>query len=218
MRGADAGNLKPGLGFFMWAKGGAMTTVISRIYADEAAADRVLTVLKKIGFPEAQIDKIKGGHNTLEAMQKARLNAGDAALYAEMMRSDETLVVVRAYITPFGAAKRAMEVMDQGAPLTVTGVPGDRYIREEPDPALYRDLSIFTNHPFMALKEPLGADSHRCITAMSHEKLLIKTKRRLSIMEGVYFLSSGARTTSRKPKDNIVKGGKRYLYNPPHLR
>lgn len=195
-----------------------MTTVVSRIYADEVAADRVLAVLKKIGFPDAQIDRIKGGHDAAEAMQKARLTEGDATVYAEMMQSDETLVVVRAYITPFGAAKRAMEVMDEGAPLTVPGVPGDRYIREEPDPELYRDLSIFTNHPFMALTKPLGADSHRCITAMSHEKLLIKTKRRLSVMEGVFFLSAGSRTTPRRPKNNILRGGKRYLYNPPHLR
>jgi len=107
-----------------------MTTIITRLYEDDAAANAVASGLSDAGFPASIFDVIAGGGDVAGAMATARVSEEGAAVYGPLIDQGKKLVVVRAPITPFGAAKRAMSIVDS-QPTVDTGLKNqDQYVRE----------------------------------------------------------------------------------------
>jgi hypothetical protein len=105
-----------------------MTTIITRIYKDEAAANAVADALRAKAFPGDMFDVISGGADVTGRMATAQVADAEAAVYGPMVEQGNALVVVRAPFAPFGAARTAMQVADEGGPLEVKVDNANRYM------------------------------------------------------------------------------------------
>jgi hypothetical protein len=90
-----------------------MTTIVTRLYADATTAEQAATALKLQNHPDGNIDVIAAGKGAEAAMVDAQVPEGSAASYAKAMKSGNSLVVCRAPVTPFGAARNAMATLDE---------------------------------------------------------------------------------------------------------
>ncbi len=127
-----------------------MTTIVSRLYESAETARRVADRLRAEGFPDATLSVVAEADK--HQIAAARVDEADAARYASAMTGDRALFVCRAPFTPFGAARRAMEVAD-GEPSVDAGVHDqNRYIREVADLDSYTP-SVLENHPLMLTRE-----------------------------------------------------------------
>lgn len=198
-----------------------MTTVISRVYADEATADSVLAALRAAGHPEANIDKFKaGGKNLTAKISAARVAREAASTYARMLKNDTTLVVIRAPFTPFGAARDAMSIADSVDSLPAKVETQNLYIREEPDTQLFIGQKILRKHPLI-----LSSDMNRqanagrdLVSRAMHWKLLTAHRTRRSATSGTSFMSQKILPfpllSHKSRRNSAIQGGKRILYNP----
>ena len=118
-----------------------MTTIITRMYGDEKAANAVADALRARSFPESTFDVISGKSDVAERMSAARVDAAEAEVYGSMVESGNALVVVRAPFTPFGAARAAMEICDGGGPLETTVEQPNRYADFD-GPAVAKEMQI----------------------------------------------------------------------------
>lgn len=96
-----------------------MTTVITRLYPDAAAAKKVVSALLDEEFPERYLEVItrqdqpKGGRGTkalIKRIQQAKVYRTAAEIYAPRVGDGEVLLVLQA---PFGSAERAKELVDR---------------------------------------------------------------------------------------------------------
>jgi hypothetical protein len=90
-----------------------MTTIISRLYADQKTAQQAVTALKLQNHPDDLISVIPAGSGAEQAMIDAHVPENSSKLYADKMSGKNTLVVYRAPITPFGAARNAIMTLDE---------------------------------------------------------------------------------------------------------
>ena len=95
-----------------------MTTIITRAYKDQKAANAVADALRAKSFPESTFDVISG-KGAADSMATAGVSEAEAAVYGPMVDGGNAVVVVRAPFTPFGAARTAMQIADAGGPLEV---------------------------------------------------------------------------------------------------
>ncbi|MFK7876038.1 MAG: hypothetical protein AB8B71_09710 [Paracoccaceae bacterium] len=90
-----------------------MTTIVTRLYADKVTAEQAVTALKLQNHPDGNIDMIASGKDAQAAMISASVPEDSAASYAKAMSSGAALVVCRAPVTPFGAARNAIATLDE---------------------------------------------------------------------------------------------------------
>lgn len=129
-----------------------MTTIITRLYEDEKTAQPVVDALHEEGFPANTVMLISGGD--AEAQMTAADVAEDAAAtYAAKVAEGNAVVVVRAPLTPFGAARRAMEIVD-ATPSIHVGIANDNVYLSDAGRA---GLSVMTDHPHMLLSKSIRA-------------------------------------------------------------
>ncbi len=89
-----------------------MTTIITRLYNDDTAANAVVSGLFEAGFPDSTYDVIGEGADAVAAMTGAQVSEESATAYAAAMNGGKKLVVIRAPFAPFGAAKEAIKIAD----------------------------------------------------------------------------------------------------------
>lgn len=89
-----------------------MTTVITRIYEKNETADKVVAKLQEFGFTDDFVDVIAGGADAGAQMSAAKVSDAAAEKYAPLVAKGHPLVVVRAPFTPFGSARKAIEIVD----------------------------------------------------------------------------------------------------------
>ncbi len=108
-----------------------MTTIITRLYKDDSAANAVVAGLSEAGFPDKLYSTIGGGGDVASALADASVGEDAAAAYAPLIDQGNKLVVVRAPFTPFGAAKEAMKIVDS-QPTVDAGVANENvFVSEE---------------------------------------------------------------------------------------
>ena len=88
------------------------TTIITRLYNDDAAANAVVSGLSEAGFPEKTYSIIGAGSDAAAAMTDAQVGEEAASAYASALDGGKKLVVIRAPFVPFGAAKEATKIAD----------------------------------------------------------------------------------------------------------
>lgn len=196
-----------------------MTTVVSRLYPDEATAQRVAAALAKAGFPAATTDIVTSADAA--AIAATRVQKDDAAAYAAKMQPGNALLVVRAPVTPLGAARAAMEIVEEAEAIPVGGVRNpNRYIREEVKMGQF--LSILRDHPLF-LTSRVGPYATRNIGLLSQGlgwPLLSKHRTARSASSGWFASASfwpGKRLSAHRTKRSVYSGGKRFMYNPDKL-
>jgi hypothetical protein len=204
-----------------------MTTVVSRLYETLDTAERLADQFRAEGFPDSTLSILTSAD--VAAMVAAHVPEPDAARYAARMQAGQAVFVCRAPFTPFGAARRAMELAD-GVP-AVAGA--NSYLRQSPQ--LERGLnSVLPTHPKMMTRDdyvgsgwPEFRASHlfgwptvsrrraapdnlvKSGPSMSRMfwpgKLISNKPRKSSVISGGrYFLSSARSTQSRGGRRTIL--------------
>ena len=125
-----------------------MTTVVSRLFADEATAEQAVTALKLQNHPDENIDTVAAGNSAQDALIEARVPKASAELYSEALSAGRAVVVCRAPFFPAGAARNAIDTMDLFDTVDAGVENENAYIREEPKEGLYMDISVDRTHRY----------------------------------------------------------------------
>lgn len=166
-----------------------MTTVISRLYDSADTAQAVAGKLHDAGFPADTVDVLTDG--SVEALRAARLSGATSEAIAPHMTKGRALVVVRAPFTPIGAARRAMDIVDEHASVDMGIGPVNEYIREEPDHRRYFS-SILSDHRLFLSSDmkPGTGRYHKTMSEIFGLRLLSKNRTRRSAISGGAFMST----------------------------
>lgn len=189
-----------------------MTTIITRLYADQAAARAVVNTLLQKGQDEDTIEVITrdslGGAEA--AMRAARVPAASAAAYARAMTGREALLVVTAPFNPVGTAREAIRVVNKSPAIRVGLADEDVYLREAARSEFSRNLLpgntlIMSNphsrpsHGHILGRNPVSASKTRTSAIrggayMSRYfwpmKLVSASKEKTSAIRGTWLFSS----------------------------
>lgn len=188
-----------------------MTTIISRLYNDEATAGAVLAELKAAGFTDEVTDMVAHGAGTRRRIEKTGVDAAAASAYARKMVEGNALVVVRAPVVPFGAARGAMRIVDS-QPKIDAGVANENvYVSDSGSGSGSggrRDekLSINADHPRYMTPDPkVQPMPHGTITGALGFRLLSSRRPKNTVMPGGPHMSTSfwpaplVKTTERNP-------------------
>jgi hypothetical protein len=133
-----------------------MTTIITRLFSNTAAAQAAVNDLLGRGHSEDYIDIITqdGNGAAADRMRAARVSSAAAAAYAGPVSQGNALVVVQAPFNPVGAARHAIRVLDKHPSLKVGVENENEYIREQPRMEvrgnILRDHPLFMSHDMAA--------------------------------------------------------------------
>lgn len=194
-----------------------MPTIVSRLYETADAANAVAGELRLAGFPENSIEIVTAtGHPDLAAtIEKSVVRPATAEAYARHLTLGRALLIVRAPTVPFGAAFKAMEIVD-AEPSIDAGVenPND-HINDRPKTEYFR--STLEGHPRW-FSQDYGPGRGRSLfsDAMGLPLLSRKRERRSAIKGGKRFLT-GVRKTPRKTRTSAISGGRPILRFLPLL-
>lgn len=187
-----------------------MTTIITRLYADPAAARAAVEDLMRQGHSNDYINIItRDGDGPVPArMQEARVNARSAAAYAPHVEAGAALVVVQAPFNPMGAARHAMRVLDRHPSVNAGVANENEYIRETPQ--IERSGKIMADHPrFMS--HDMAARSRGLTSTAFGLPLLSAPKPRTSAMAGGGYMSSKLLPfpllSQAKDRGSVIRGG-----------
>ena len=131
-----------------------MTTIITRLYSDVAAAQAVVSALSGKGQNPCTIDVITkdGATAPADRMRAARVPSASAAAYAPGIAEGRALLVVSAPFAPMGTARRAIMTVNRFPALSVGLADEDVYIREDPkvdtSGKLYPGTTFFMSNPY----------------------------------------------------------------------
>ena len=125
-----------------------MTTVVTRLYADKTTAEQAVTALQLQNHPSGNIDMIGSGKGAQDAMVAAMVPEASAAAYAKAMKSGAALVVVRAPVTPFGAARNAIDTVNEFDAVDAGVENENYYVTEDTHEDLLIDLKVDRTHRY----------------------------------------------------------------------
>lgn len=194
-----------------------MTTVITRLYADEEAARAIARRLSWEGLPARALQVISGDGKSRETiaekMQSAGVHVTAVPAYSERVAGGNALLVVRATYKPLGAAQIARDATARSKAIEVRGVIDDYYFADPPDNA----PSVLKDHPrFLSLDLEPGEYKGGPISAELGIPLLTRGHRNrpLHVFKGGKFVSRAfwpMPLLSRKRKANSAIHGGRYM-------
>jgi hypothetical protein len=194
-----------------------MTTIITRIYRSNADAEAAAAELDSAGHPRENVDIVsepdifRSGRSLAQRIADARVGKASAGIYEAEVRSGRTLLVVRAPVVPFGAARNAIAIVDRHEPLYVSGVVSNEYIRERPKTELF--LSILPDHPrwFSSDMNPRANANRGTVSEAFGLRTLSPRRPRTSAMSGGGYMSKlfwPMPLLSRKQRrSSVIHGG-----------
>ena len=134
-----------------------MTTIITRLYPDPAAAQAVADALARQNLNLTSVDIITRDEADAR-MRKAMVGPDAAAAYAGPVAQGKALLVVNAPFAPMGTALKAIRTVDGFTSIDVGLSDEDAYIREEPEVQLegrvFKGTVFFMSNPHRPL--PMG--------------------------------------------------------------
>jgi hypothetical protein len=164
-----------------------MTTVFTRLYANEKKARSVQDRLRFLGFPPNALQVIpQGGDDLVHRMVRAKVPADAAAIYADKLVEGRALLVVRATYKPLGAPTIARDILSRSDALDSGVHPEEAYFADGPDHA----PSVLQSHPrFLTL--PLEAEDFPPGPITSRVGMPLTSTRRTSrsAMSGTRYMS-----------------------------
>lgn len=189
-----------------------MTTIITRLYANAAAAQGVVAALLAEGHSPATVHVITrdGAGTAAERMHAARVSATAARAYAGPVAEGRALLVVNAPFAPLGTALNAIRTVNRFASIDVGLAEEDAYIRDEPEVQLsgriLQGTVFFMSNPYRSLPQGHILGSNPIIhsrprtsairggayisTKFWPMKLVSKPRERTSVLRGTWLFSS----------------------------
>ncbi len=164
-----------------------MTTIVTRLYADTKTAEQAATALKLQSHRDDTIDVIEQGTGAKAAMIDARVPEHSAAAYSKKMTKGNALVVVRAAITPFGAARNAMDTLDEFDSIDAGVENQNVYLKEDSVEHMFLDTKVDRTHRLWAT---WGNERRRGrVSDAFGVRTLAPYKTHNSVMSGTHFMS-----------------------------
>ncbi len=168
-----------------------MTTVISRLYSDEASAKGVRERLYREGFPRHAMTLVSGGDSfggIKEKITRALVPEEVADTYAQRVQEGNSLVVVRATYKPLNAVRVANETFETSGAVP-SGLESDSFkVPTPPDPS----PSIIKDHPRFFTMPPSRDHIGGPLSDQFGFRLVSAQKRRDSVMhDGKLFFGDG---------------------------
>lgn len=193
-----------------------MTTIISRLYKDQATAKKVVKELTSRGFPTNNVDLITGGDDAEERIAAAHVSAASAKAYASKMKGNNAVLVANAPVTPFGLAKTVIGIFDS-QPSINAGVENENVYLSVTG-AGRTSGSILAHHPRFFTQAPNEQTrNHGRVSDTFGIRLLSTEQRRSSVMPDGPRMSSnfwpGPLLSSRKRENSVIEGGPRMSTN-----
>lgn len=187
-----------------------MTTVISRLFPDEAAAQGAVDQLIKKGVPRRACD-IFGAGTDADTLSKAMVHADATSAYTSAMQSGRTLVVVRATYKPLGVARLTREMLAEHGGMETAGITEDHFVPGTG--ARTRKLSILEDHPRL-LTSIYEMEVRVPITGTAGANMLRPHKAKRSAMSGGRYMSRmfwpGKLISQKHRSSSVIRGG-RYM-------
>jgi hypothetical protein len=184
-----------------------MTTIITRLFPDSAAANAAMAGLLDIGQREETIQIITASTagGAAAAMKAARVSSASAAAYAKAMTKNQALLVVQAPFSPIGTALNAIKCLKRHPALDVGLEDEDVYLREYPVTQTSKNLML--GHPLL-MSNKFRKLSHGHILG---ENPIIQSRPRTSAMRGGGFMSRFfwpmKLVSSPKQRSSAIRGG-----------
>jgi len=176
------------------------TTVISRLYKDEASARGMRERLYRARFPRHTLSVVTPADaedaEGLQSKIEATLVPADAAkVYAAKLADGACLVVVRATYKPLNAVRIATSVFESSGAIS-SGLETERFVvATPPDPS----PSILKDHPRFLTQAPSAAWQVPRLSDQMGVRLLSSPKRRDSVQRPAKrIFGEGIRRASRK--------------------
>ena len=195
-----------------------MTTVITRLYQDEASALGVRGRLNRAGFPRYALSLFSGEQglsaNELQAKMERALVPTDAArTYAARVAEGASLVVVRATYKPLNAVRIATETFASSGALS-SGLETESFrIKTPPDHA----PSVMKDHPRFLTMAPSAESSVKLVSDQLGVRTLSHPRRRDSVIHGgKRFFGEGI--IHKKTSNSVLREGSfmsRYFWPMP---
>lgn len=189
-----------------------MTTIITRLYADKAAASAVYRKLSREGFRAPDMDVIAAREGddaqaTAARLKKARVHESVAPVYADKIASGAAALVVRADYKPLGARKIALGILDASDTMVSGAEPEEYFVKSPPPkPGL---PTVLSEHPlfFRIDRDPGTGRELGLMSDFIGLPMLSRRERKKSTMEyGGPVVPM--ETISRRPRSkSVIEGG-----------
>ena len=184
-----------------------MTTLYTRLYADEKTANAVRDRLYRAGFPRHVMRLISGrdgeGHEGLaQRISRARVPERAAAVYTESVASGNVLLVVEAGYKPLGARKIGKKVLAETDPLPANLESEDFKVPKLRDHA----PSVMKEHPRFLTASPDPDHIGGPLSDQFGFNLISSHRRRNSVNKGGHIFPF-AMVTKGRNANSAMKGG-----------
>jgi hypothetical protein len=182
-----------------------MTTIISRVYADEATAQAAANKLAIKGIPRNSCHIITHGDAAETLMERAQVHASAMKSYSKLLAAGNAVLVVQATFKPLGAASLTREILSKTDPIDAGKLTDDFKVSWQPD----KSPSIMKDHPHMLSIK--GMQPRGTITSAFGMPMLKKHNAKRSVSTGkrmsrmfwpMKLVSKKARSSS------VIKGGR----------
>ncbi|MEM7544327.1 MAG: hypothetical protein AAF367_02230 [Pseudomonadota bacterium] len=182
-----------------------MTTIVSRLYKNKAAAEAVHAALVEADATSAGAEIITSGEDTEARICALDVPESSAAIYAPKVEQGGALVVVRAEFAPIGTARRVITIMDEADPEHVGIAKEDAYLSIEPDEELF-NFSVLRDHPkFLTFSE---GNRRRGLASQAFGiPLLSSRKNRNSAMSGTKHMIPMTLLSTKSRKNSTIRSG-----------
>lgn len=185
-----------------------MTTIITRLYSDQSAAQAAKASLLSYGLDEdiLHIITADASGGAAAAMKTAQVPAASAKVYQAAMTGGQVLLVVEAPFNPVGTARAANKVLRKHPALNVGLENEDVYLRQYPD-ARYAN-SVMKGHTLF-MTNPFSRPSHGHILGSNP---IMESKPRTSAIRGGAYMSKAfwpmKLVSAPKQATSAIRGGK----------
>lgn len=186
-----------------------MTTLITRLYADERAARAVEKRLRLEGFPQRTLAVVTQAKEVPESALAARGMAGDTArAYAERIAEGAAAVLVWADYRPLQARQKARDIFAGSDAIDMGGLAEEADVKEKARAEADHAPSVLKTHPrFTVLPIEMDHVPIGPISAQFGLRLLSKRKpREGTIYHGTKRFTEGVAPLlyDRKPAENTL--------------
>ncbi len=163
-----------------------MTTIITRLYADEKSASKAADRLWRARIPRRalQVVSAKSGESKSDLkdrLKSAKVHASALTAYADKIADGNAVLVARTTYKPLGAAKIARDLLAKDQTISVAKVTDEHFEADGPDHA----PSVFKEHPrFLTVLGPPGEGHGDPVSKSLGWRLLSAHKTRNSAWHG----------------------------------
>ena len=182
-----------------------MTTLISRLFADEATARRAVHRLTFRGFPSRTCTVITDSDTAEARMTRAKVHESALAPYKAALAAGNAVLVVQADYRPLNAARLAREILGKFETLDASGATEEYKRAWEPE----RAPSVMKDHPlFFSVVDipvphgPVTANFGMRTTKPHSNKRPLSNKRASRLFWPMPLLSKKKRSSS------VMRGGR----------